>query len=266
IDKENVENQWIAWQPHDEFGIKIGQQKPLWSQEWSTSSNSMITMERSLLVNQLRPKHSLGAYVSGELNQWAYGVGWFDGDLGSRDSSDTNFLLLSLGRSTDDWFPWLDDGRWRLDYLHNDVGNRSSPAKYDYSLASSLSGKVGRWRWVGEVLYADGTREDGDVYGVTVVPSIDIIKDKLQFVLRYQLAGSEGDNLRLQDRYEIAGGATGDASGDHYQAYYGGLNYYLRGNRAKLMGGIEYADMRDPNNNGGDYSGWTVIGGVRISF
>ncbi len=70
IDKSNVENQWIAWQPREEFGIKVGQQKPLWPQEWSTSSNSILTMERSLLVNQLRPKHSLGIYVSGQRDRW----------------------------------------------------------------------------------------------------------------------------------------------------------------------------------------------------
>jgi phosphate-selective porin OprO/OprP len=264
IDSSNVDNQWIAWRRKDYFGLKLGQQKPLWSQEWSTSSNAMLTMERSLLVNQLRPRHSLGLYASGEVGSWAYGLGGFRGEIGTDDDGEEGYFgLLSVAREFNDWFGWLDDARWRVDYLFNDASQQAA-GEYESAFATSVSGKLGRGRLVSEVLYATGGGDDA--YGFTITPSIDIIPDKLQFVLRYHHAWSTGDILKLQDRYETAGGVIGDGRGDRYNAIYGGLNWYLRGNKFKFMSGVEYAEMSDPNHNGGDYKGWSFIGGVRISF
>ena len=266
-DKDNIDNQWISWRHWEQFGLKVGQQKPLWSQEWSTSSNSILTFERSLLVNQLRPQQSLGVYASGALGSWAYGAGWFWGALGESDPSDDgNFAILSVARDFGDWFALLDDARWRVDYLYNNDSEQAGSGEYDHGLSTGISGKMGRWRWTTEVLYATGGENADDVFGVILMPSYDIIDDRLQFVLRYQFATSDGDHLQLQNRYETVGVGIGDASGDRYNALYGGLNWYLRGNRLKFMTGVEYAKMRDQDNNGGNYKGWTLFSGVRLSF
>ena len=267
FDKSNIDNQWIAWRPDEAFGLKIGQQKPLWSLEWSTSSNAIPTFERSLLVNQLNPEHSLGIYASGVFGPWAYGTGWFRGDLSDEDrGNEQSFALFSVARDFEALFDQLEDPRWRLDYLYNDGSEQVGEGDFRHLFASGISGKLRRGRLSAEALYATGGDSEDDVFGFTILPSFDIVPDRLQFVTRYHFAHSNGDVLRLQDRYETAGGRLGDLRGDSYHSLYGGLNWYLRGNRLKLMGGAEYARMKDPNDNGGDYRGWTLFGGVRLSF
>ncbi len=267
FDENNIDNHWIAWRRWDAFGIKVGQQKPLWSQEWSTSSNALITFERSLLINQLRPRHSLGIYASGEAGPWAYGAGWFQGEIGmSADSSEGDIVVVNLARDFGDWFHALDDARWRVDYLYNGDSGQITSGEFGHAFATSVSGKLGGGRLTGEVIYATGADGGDDAFGVTLTPSIDLVPDKLQLVFRYHYAHSGGDMLMLRDRYETASGAVGDGRGDRYHSLYGGLNWYLRGNKLKFMTGVEYADMNDPNDNGGNYNGWTILGGVRLSF
>lgn len=92
--------------------------------------------------------------------------------------------------------------------------------------------------------------------GINIQPSY-FLTDKLQLVGRYQLAMSDDEKgLSGQRRYERAAGSP---SGDQYQAGYLGLNYYLAGHRAKLMTGVEYADMNGE-------SEVTAFAGVRIFF
>jgi phosphate-selective porin OprO/OprP len=46
---------------------------------------------------------------------------------------------------------------------------------------------------------------------------------------------------------------------------YLGLSYYIYGHKLKLMGGIEYSTL-EGNTGGGDYDGYTAMGGLRFSF
>ena len=52
--------------------------------------------------------------------------------------------------------------------------------------------------------------------------------------------------------------------GDNYHSLYLGANYYIYGDRLKLMPGVEYstADLRD----GAGWGSWTWFGGVRFYF
>jgi len=69
--------------------------------------------------------------------------------------------------------------------------------------------------------------------------------------------------LNLQKRYEQE---VTSGSGDQYQAFYAGLNYYIYGYKLKLMAGAEYARMKDSADDGGDYKGWSYLAGVRFYF
>jgi phosphate-selective porin OprO/OprP len=110
----------------------------------------------------------------------------------------------------------------------------------------------------------------GHIFGLTIEPSWVLVNelfgnnDPLQFVLRYQYATSSRDNgLVLQRRYEQK---VTQGEGDHYQAIYTGLNYFLYGHKLKLMAGGEYSHMKDDANDGGEYRGWTWFGAVRLYF
>jgi len=64
-------------------------------------------------------------------------------------------------------------------------------------------------------------------------------------------------------RYESE---VANGEGDRYQSFYAGLNYLLYGHRLKFMAGAEFAEMDDSANNGGNYSGWTYLAGLRFYF
>ena len=49
------------------------------------------------------------------------------------------------------------------------------------------------------------------------------------------------------------------------QAAYLGFQYFIYGDKLKLLGGAEYASV-DGGGDGGDYDGWTVLTGIRFSF
>jgi hypothetical protein len=53
---------------------------------------------------------------------------------------------------------------------------------------------------------------------------------------------------------------------DRYQAVYAGINYLIFGNRLKLMAGAEHSEMLDSAHDGGEFSGWTCLAGVRVYF
>lgn len=263
----SLEEAYIAWAICDSFNLTIGKQKPHWSLEWATSSRKILTFERSLLVNQLHPDKSAGISADGAIGKWSYELGVYSADLdeefGGFDAG--QFYLASIGYNADDLCPITDELAIRFDYLYNDgdAGN-NAVAPYSHSFSLNTQAKKGRFGLGTDILYATG---DGvpDVFGVVIMPTYELIEDKLELVTRYQFADSDGaDGLRAQSRYERAvPNITDGGRGDQYHAFYGGLNYYILDHRLKLMTGVEYADL-DGGGDGGDYAGWTWVSGIRM--
>ena len=125
----------------------------------------------------------------------------------------------------------------------------------------------GPWSNVIQGIYGSGYDDVGDVWGISLMPARFIHEDKVQLVARYQYANSrDSDGLRWQKRYEreVATPLTGER-GDRYHAGYLGLNWYLYGNKLKIMSGVEYSHMSG-GSTGGDFSGWTWFNGIRVYF
>ena len=101
--------------------------------------------------------------------------------------------------------------------------------------------------------------------GISAVPFWNV-KEKLQWISDFEFAGSAADNgVFLPTRYEALAPGAGDASGDAYFAGYTGLTYFIRGHNLKLMSGVKYTHMHG-GPGGGDFNGWTWLGGVRMAF
>ncbi|MDG2125153.1 MAG: porin, partial [Verrucomicrobiales bacterium] len=234
----------------DFLSIELGKHKPRWSHEASTSSKRLLTIERSLLVNQVRPLEATGFSASGSHGHWSYQAGVFSGNVDDEfgDLSGGSLFLLSLGYE----FPaflGLGPAPWRLDYLHTDPEpGDSAAAPYEHAFATSLTVGKDRLHCIGELIFASGMSPDA--YGINLIPYYDIT-EKLQVVTRYQYATSDNNGLRLQKRYERAAPLLTDGGrGDRYHAFYTGLNYQLRGHKLKLMAGTEWATM-DGGGDGG---------------
>ena len=259
-----LEEAYIKYQGNDALNVTIGKQKPAWSYEQSTSSRKILTFERSLLVNQLSPKKTIGISASGSIENWNYVLGIYNGNIdeefGDLDHSG-EFALASIGYDYSEKSDF-DKAAWRLDLLHNrdETNNATKPYKNSISLNHALT--QGAFTLNTDLMQAGGYSDDA--YGIVLLPAYEI-SDKLQLVARYTYASSDGDGLRAQKRYERKATLTDSGYGEDYQSYYLGLNYYINDHKLKLMTGIEYADM-DGGSDGGDYSGWTLFSGLRLYF
>lgn len=239
--------------------------------ERSTSSKKIVTFERGLLVGQLMPGEVVGLYSKSQLGAVSLRTGVYSGDIGDEFSDfDAGFgagvgfvLDLPLG---------YEKGTLHLDMLYND-GNPDNNAFEAYQQIASIwhEGEVGEFALGMDVTFgAEEINGRPDVYGLTIIPTYNLLEnwliggDRLQLATRYQIARSDGANgLDVPRRYEseIEAGA-----GDHYQAIYVGLNYLLYGNRFKVMAGAEYSKMGDEAEDSGGFSSWTYLTGLRFYF
>jgi phosphate-selective porin OprO and OprP len=261
---DSVEDLYIDIRPSDSFGVSIGKHKPYLTYEWNTSSNRIKTVERSLLVNQIIPDKIYGVTVFGMGVGLTWRGGVFSGTYTDRwelPDFDGGYLInFSLGCDSGKW------GKVRLDYLFNDCDRRNFVATkpYEHSLSLNYDGTFGRLGMIADLIYAAGSREVADVWGIVLMPYYKIT-DKLEGVFRYTYADSDaGDGIRLAGRYERRVDNLVVDSGEDYHSAYAGANYYIYGDKLKLMAGVEYstADLR----NGSDWNSWTWFGGVRLYF
>lgn len=135
---------------------------------------------------------------------------------------------------------------------------------YEHAVSLDYSGDYGRLGFTTDLIYATGAGEVADVWGLVVMPYYSFT-EKLEGVFRYTYADSDaGDGIRLASRYERKVDNLALDHGDGYHSLYLGANYYIYGDKLKLMTGAEYAtaDLGD----GADWTSWTWFGGVRFHF
>lgn len=239
--------------------------------ERTTSSKKIVTFERGLLPGQLMPGEVVGLYTDTRLDALSIQAGIYSGDIGDEFSDFDAGIVAGLGIETELKLGY-EKGNLYLDYLYND-GNQDNNAFEPYQQIISIwhQGQIGAISMGVDLTLGSGSYDTRpDVLGLTLIPTYDLLQnwliggDNLQLAMRYQIASSNGNNgLDVPRRYERE---VVPGEGDHYQAFYLGLNYQIYGNRLKLMAGAEYAQMRDQSGDGGDYRGWTYLAGLRLYF
>ncbi len=265
LDVNAIDTLTLAWCPNDNFQILLGKQKAGFSYEYNTSSSRLLTLERSLLVNQLSPTKSPGLALETKQGHNSYQIGAYSGgDLG--DPISGAMALFRMGHDLSGKLQ-VEKAGLQAYYLHNSGVDSQNAAPYRNSFSLSMDLQEGRASNLIQTFYAHGYDEVGTVWGATLMPAWFIYHDKLQIVLRYQYAGSSDANgLRLQKHYQLqVPNLANYEFGDRYQAGYLGLNWYLYGNKLKVMTGLEYGDM-ESGTGGGEYSGWTWFSGLRLYF
>jgi phosphate-selective porin OprO/OprP len=265
--KNGLTDAFVAYQRSEAFRAVVGKHWVRYTQEGSTSSNRILTVERSLLVNQVWPTPELlsGVMAEGRLGGGAliYRVGAYAGD---KQRGLTRFeagvgVLTSLGHSFGTVLG-ADDVLVRADWFYND-GHPDNDAFRNYAHVVSLGGNIDRGDFdlVVDVLAADGLEGVSDAWGFTLLPSY-YLTARLQGVARYHHAASEEPGgLSAAPRHEEA---AGGGVGDNYNSVYAGLNYYLYGHNLKIMSGLETSRLDGGNEQGWD--GWTFFLGKRVSW
>lgn len=280
---------YVRWKPNANLSITAGKTKPLIGQyDWLESTNTQPTFERSQIFNQLRVNRATGLTVEGTRDEISWRAGIYSNDTPS-STADANGVptgsfgdgefgdfnggySFSLGAGYDFKHVLnLEKADFKLDWLHSNRDNAEDLVlnRYDDILSSTLWFKEGDLGLVIEGYYATGA--DGtytDVFGFFVQPTYDILPKKLQLVGRYSFATSDGPlGVSGQSRYErvvSAGVKPNKGRGDTYHAIYGGVQYFIYGDKLKLMAGAEYAKL--DNGDADSYDGLTLLSGLRFSF
>lgn len=275
---------YIRWKPKSWVSVTAGKTKPLIGQyDWLESTNTQPTFERSQIFNQLGINRATALTVEGTTNAWSWRAGVYSNDtpnntvdpvtkkstgaLGDGEFGDLNGgVSFTLGGGYD--FKHLLDfekADFRLDWLHSDRELEDDLVlnKYDDIISASFVAKEGYTTVVLEGYHASGG-ETPDVFGFFIQPTYDLIPKKLQLVGRYSYANSDGPNGVIgQSRYEKNVAANSNL-GDAYHSLYGGAQYFIHGDKLKLLAGVEWARLE--NDLGDSYDGFTLLTGIRLSF
>ncbi|MBC7979591.1 MAG: hypothetical protein H7Y36_03400 [Armatimonadetes bacterium] len=269
---------YIRWKPTKTISITAGKTKPLIGRyDWLESTNSQLTFERSQIFNQLNINRATALTVEGTVDLFTWQAGVYSNDTpattgGTGSFGDGEFGDLDGGFSYSLGVGYdfkkrldVDKAELRLDWLHSDrEADDVVLGRYDDVVSGTFWVKKGPAAMVVEAFHAsggDGTNTD--VFGLFVQPSYDIVPGKLQLVGRYSYAQSDGSTgVRPQNRYEVLAGAL---RGDSYHAFYLGAQYFIYGDKLKLLGGVEYAALGQSDSSD-RYDGVTFLGGLRLSF
>ena len=232
-----------AFAGFEDVTVGYGRRKVTVGNEVSTSSKKIKTVERSNIANYFYPSRSTGVTVDATRGgvDWSLGVFTTDGDesIGKWDEGVAYYLGAGFGAG---------NGEVSLDFVYNDADPATDEDSFGYEWAASVAytTEMAGWEFMANALYGEAHNGDA-VYGVVLMPSRYLIADKLEAVVRYQFAGSDGDNIKINSR-NVRNVAKHDIgmslpSGDSNHTIYGGLNYYLCGNNAKIMTGVEYETL-----------------------
>lgn len=271
---EDYDGFGLKWKPCNLFNLEVGLFKVPITNEWRTSSNKIITIERSDFINMAVPGKLGGVLATGETAGGFPGDGKFTYGAG----------IYTATRSEDWQYPTFDGGSM----LYGGVGykfNKNHDLRFDNGIlagdtdvstnatqpytcttALSYSGKFFNEKfWLqSDLVMAIGEEDQPDLYGFILLPSY-MLTGQIELVARYQyLVSDENNGVRLQSRYERRAPGLPTTYGNTYNALYGGVNYYIAKDRLKLMGGVEYSHMELVE--GGGYNQVTVFGAIRVWF
>lgn len=274
----------------DALQVGYGAREVNMSAEWNVSSKNIKTVERSAISNKIWPfdlefSNPTGAWLEGKNGEltWHGGVfsttqedfiaQWDDGQL---------YYLKLLYDITGCTGADVSDLLWTVFYQDVEEGDEALADGVEWATSFSLRYGRGLWEVLLEGIYgnngdvtaggsAKSDERQGDFWGLVVLPTYWIVKDKLEAVARYQYEGSdESQGIRIYSRYARRADSDIDVDllnggrGDEHHSAYAGLNYYFCGNNAKVMAGIQYDDISSEGDN--VFTGWTTFLAFRTYF
>jgi phosphate-selective porin OprO/OprP len=264
---------YIKWTPSESFNLTLGRQKPQigYYDFLQSTATQQDTFERSQIFNQLRVDRVTGAVVDGKLGKFTYQAGIYSNEIDREFGGFDGGIAYGAGFGYDlSEVVGTKKADLRFDWLHSEEDEGANVLdRYEDLFSATFWVKDGALSIVTELFYATGGDTGwGDAFGFYIQPTYEIVKDKLQLVGRYSFSTGDGaDSIQAQSRYERrAPDLTGSGRGDRYNAFYGGIQYLIYGQKLKLLAGAEYATLDGGSDKDGDFDGWTFLTGVRLSF
>ena len=263
--------------------------------EARTSSNALLTVERSAISNKLyQSARPTGLYVNAAKGPVNTIFGIYSTDEGTDEFGVDSGNVEGWGGWNDSLmynaeviYTASDDLRFGWEFLYNDADERlaNEDSLLDYRWATTLSAEyaIGAGGINVEGFYGDNggsgmqsnAARRGNFWGFVATPYYWIVPAKLQAVVQYAYAGAEEDQgIRMNSRYVRATNYGGGGNpnivnggrGDELHTVYAGLNYLICGDNLKVQAGLEYASLTTPNVGDEDVDALTWLVGFRSSF
>lgn len=262
-----ITDAYVAWQKNPKSVITVGKQSIPFTQEGATSSRELLTIDRSNLANNIwfTQEYMPGVSVSGRVAPWNYRAGVYSAGSMNREFGRFDGSLFTMAVLGYDFAKTLGVREAVLTgnylYQHPDAKNTFTK-KFEQIGSVNFRIEQPRWGFRSDLSKTRGYLGQRDVLGVMAMPYVNATS-KLQFVARYTMLTSEGNNGLSLASYE---NKVARGNGDRYNEGYLGANYYLYGHRLKLQTGVQLAEMRDRANDGGAYSGVAWTTGLRVGW
>lgn len=262
----------------DELSLIYGRQKFVFGTEAHTSSTKLLTIERSGLANKVygsfRPT---GLTLEGAKGPASFAASIYSSTTDGTENREFNGWQDSYSILLNGAYQVNDQLLLRTDFTYNaaDPSSEDSVMNYKWAIGFGAEYDAGQWGLTADVIYGDNggsdftanpNRQDA-FYGMQVTPYYWLIDKKLQLVVQYQYEGSdESQGVRINSRYGRRDNGTlvlNDGRADNHHSIYGGLNYYLCSQSAKIQAGIEYQTWDAP---AGSFDTVTYLLGFRTFF
>lgn len=273
----------IGESPFDTLSVSYGRVKYKFGQEARTSSNELLTVERSAISNKVYGSYRpTGVNVDGTINQWSFTGALYSSTTDGADNEAFNGWQDDVIFYASAGYKVSDQLNLRADYVYNNADvTEGDDSLLAYAWATSFNAEydAGPWGIIGDFIYGDngGARTGNapsnrdEFWGLVVMPYYWILPDKLQLVGQYQYGGADDSaGFRINNRYGRARGTGGTSGidvnsgrGDEHNSFYGGLNYYICGQSLKIQAGVEYQTMDTPI---GDFNTLTYLLAFRTFF
>ncbi len=258
---------YLAWSHNSGATITLGKHSAGFTLDGMTSSKKLLTIDRSALTNNIwfTEEYIPGVSVKGEAGHWNYFAGIFSS--GSKDPEfgdfkGGEFILLTAGHDFADRMG-SDEALFRVNLVHNEPDpDNSFTNSLENIISVNFQYEKGDWGLRADVSGGQGYYGQSDLWGFYIMPYHRFHTD-WEVVGRYTFLDSKDENGLRFGRYERS---IAEGKGDRYNELFLGLNYYWYGHKLKLQNGIQYVDMRDQANDGGDYSGWSWTTAFRLSW
>ena len=258
----------------------LGKHKPGFMGEYRTSSAKIATIERSLLVNQLKSEKTYGLSFShtdkGARLGWEAGM-WVNGaqDNQWREPVFSNETGYMFGGGIN--YAVGGNSRLYLDYMHAFTdGNKTVDSGHVYEgcgardiVAFTWEAKQDKLHFTAETISAFNlyAEQAENAYGLVLMPTYRLCPH-VEGVFRYQFA--VGSNAITGDGHFYTRNSTYNGAADLVHGLYFGVNYYVcpeQPDAMKLMLGAEYLNSHGTDSFGNKgFTGWGFTGAVRMNF
>ena len=253
----------------DACNLRVGKFEPHFGYDREFSDNTQVFFERSFfddqVFNNTGNDYATGAAVSGKIGKWGYQAAMFSDNVG-QEFGHFNGGQSFLAEISYDFAADLhaDKALLALDYMHmNNNSNSNVFNTMENAVATYFDYHRGQFGLVTQLGYGDGIATKGNIYEFMIMPTYLITK-QLELVARYQLGLAAKDNgITTLNRQEKT---LGKFTGDTDNAVYVGLNYYVYGQKLKLMAGEQYDSLTGGTGAKAGFQGWTTLLGVRMFF